>query len=88
MCIRDRYSSNVHLLQELLKPTQGHTLIPREPDSEYVGQSFSEILALHHAKVGTIPIAIEQADGEILLNPKDYVLEDGDKFICIASYQS
>ena len=82
------YSSNVHLLQELLKPTQGHTLIPREPDSEYVGQSFSEILALHHAKVGTIPIAIEQADGEILLNPKDYVLEDGDKLICIASYQS
>lgn len=82
------YSSNVHLLQELLKPTQGHTFRPVDKDSEYLGKSFSEILVLHHQKVGNIPIAIEQPDGKVLINPRDYCMSEGDRLICVAPHES
>lgn len=81
------YSSNVHLLQELLKPTQGHTFMPIKPDSEYVGKKFSEVLGLHHAKMGTIPIAIEKESGELMINPRNYTLDEGDKLICISPHE-
>ena len=80
------YSSNVHLLQELLKPTQGHTFIPVAPDSDYIGKKFSEVLAIHHAKAGTIPIAIEGPGGHVVINPTDHVMQEGDKLICVAAH--
>jgi voltage-gated potassium channel len=82
------YSSNVHLLQELLKPTEGHTFMPMAPGSKYVGKTFSEVLALHHKNEGTIPIAVEKPDGKLTINPKDYTLEEGDLLICIAPHQA
>jgi voltage-gated potassium channel len=81
------YSSNVHLLQELLKPTQGHTFIPVPEDSEYVGKNFSEVLAIHHQKSGNIPIAVEKPNGELVINPKNYCLAEGDRLICIAQHE-
>jgi len=81
------YSSNVHLLQELLKPTQGHTFMPVLPESEYVGKTFSEILTLHHQAVGTIPIAIESSTGQLMINPKDYRMKEGDLLICISPHE-
>lgn len=81
------YSSNVHILQELLKPTQGHTFMPVDNDSEYIGMTFSELLPIHYQKRGTIPMAIEKPDGEILINPKDYSLVEGDRLICIAPHE-
>lgn len=82
------YSSNVHLLQELLRPTDGHTFMPVTPESDYVGKTFAEILPLHHQKIGTIPMAVENPGGKLLINPKDYVLQEGDKLICIAAHVS
>lgn len=82
------YSSNVHLLQELLKPTQGHTFMPVPEDSEYTGKKFSEVLAIHHQKSGNIPIAVEKPGGELMINPKNYSLAAGDRLICIAPHES
>ena len=81
------YSSNVHLLQELLKPTQGHTFIPVPDQPEYVGKKFSEILAIHHQKSGHIPIAVEKPNRELMINPKDYVMAEGDRLICVAPHE-
>jgi K+/H+ antiporter YhaU regulatory subunit KhtT len=79
------YSANVHLLQELLKPTSGNTLQPFEVGGDLVGKSFSEALAHVHGRDGTIPVAVERADGKLLLNPKGYTLGAGDKLICVAN---
>lgn len=81
------YSANVHLLQELLKPTEGHTFMPVTDQSDYIGKSFSEVLPLHYAKESTIPIAIERPTGELMINPKDHVLAEGDQLICIAPHK-
>lgn len=79
------YSANVHLLQELLQPTSGNTLQPFELSPDLVGQSFSRALAVYHEKTGGIPVAVERPDGEILLNPRSYVLAADDKLICVSS---
>lgn len=79
------YSANVHLLQELLQPTSGNTLQPFELSPELVGLSFSRALAVYHEKTGGIPVAVERPDGEILLNPRSYVLAVDDKLICVSS---
>lgn len=81
------YSSNVHLLQELLKPTEGYTFKPVSSRCEYVGKTFAEILPLHHSQVGTIPVAIEKADGSLVINPKEHVLQEGERLICISPHQ-
>lgn len=81
------YSSNVHILQELLKPTQGHTFMPVPDSAEYVGRSFAEALASHYQKWGDIPIAVEKSNGELLINPRDYTLLEGDQLICIAPHK-
>lgn len=78
------YTANVHLLQELLKPTSGNTLQPTTVPSELVGSSFSEALATLHSEHGIILMAIEKASGEVLLNPRDYILAAGDRLICVA----
>ena len=71
----------------LLKPTQGHTFIPVPDQPEYVGKKFSEILALHHQKSGHIPIAVEKPNRELMINPKDYVMAEGDRLICVAPHE-
>ena len=81
------YSSNVHLLQELLKPTEGHTFIPIAVDQEHVGKTFSEIVGSHYQNAGTIPIAIEKKSGELTINPANYTLKEGDLIICIAPHK-
>lgn len=82
------YSSNVHLLQELLKPTEGYTFMPLPANTDYVGKTFSEILPLHHSQVGTIPVAIEKADGSLVINPRDHILQEGESLICISPHQA
>lgn len=82
------YSCNVHLLQDLLKPTQGHTFKPIPSSSDYLGMLFSDVLREHHKKVGTIPIAVEKRNGELLINPKDYTISEGDQLICIAPHDT
>jgi voltage-gated potassium channel len=81
------YSSNVHLLQELLKPTEGHTFMPVPEDAAHVGKKFSEVLQIHHQKSGNIPIAVEKPSGELMINPNDYCLAEGDRLICIAPHE-
>jgi voltage-gated potassium channel len=82
------YSSNVHLLQELLKPTEGHTFMPIAHNDDYIGKRFSEVLSLHHEKFGTIPIAVEKPDGELVINPKNYSIKEGDSIICISPHHT
>lgn len=82
------YSSNVHLLQELLRPTEGQTFKPTAAIPAYNGMNFSEVLAKHHREEGSIPVAVQKSDGEVILNPKDYVLAEGDRLICISPHQS
>jgi voltage-gated potassium channel len=79
------YSSNVHLLQELLKPTSGNTLQPFDVTDDLVGLSFSDALARVHQRHGTILLAVEKSTGQVFLNPKGYYLESGDKLICVAA---
>ena len=81
------YPANVHILQELLKPTEGHTFMPNTLESEYHGKTFSEVLALHHQASGNIVIAVETATGELKVNPKDYLLQPSDRLICVAPHQ-
>ncbi len=78
------YSANVHLLQELLRPTQGHTLKPTLAEKEDVGKTFSELLPIHHQRTGNILLAVEGADGQIVVNPNKYTIKEGDKLICVA----
>lgn len=82
------YSANVHLLQELLKPTEGHTFMPVGTDSEYIGKTFAEVLPIHYSKVGNIPIAVEKPGGELKINPKTHVLSEGDQLICISPHET
>ncbi len=79
------YSANVHLLQELLKPTSGNTLQPMEVPSELVGTGFSTALATMHSEHGIILMAVEKSSGEVLLNPREYTLAEGDRLICVAA---
>lgn len=79
------YSANLHLLQELLQPTAGHSLQPFEVDKELVGLGFSEALAHLHQKHGVILTAVNKENGELLVNPKAYTLAEGDKLVCIAA---
>ncbi len=79
------YSANVHLLQELLRPSSDNTLQPSDLTADLVGLSFSEALVSYHQKTGSIPVAVERADGQILLNPRSHVLTADDKLICVAS---
>lgn len=78
------YSSNVHLLQ----PTHGYTFMPVPPNGHYVGKTFSEVLPLHHREVGTIPVAVEKSDGKLLINPRDHVLQEGERLICISPHET
>lgn len=78
------YSANLHLLQELLQPTSGNTLQPFEIDRELEGISFSEALTRVHQRHGVILMAVRKSDGEVLMNPKNYLLSAGDQLICMA----
>jgi voltage-gated potassium channel len=79
------YSANVHLLQELLSTTTGNTLQPYLVEQELVGTSFAEALPRVYGRLGSIPVAVEQADGTLLLNPKNYQVQLGDKLICVSA---
>lgn len=78
------YSANLHLLQELLRPTSGNTLQPFEVEKDLLGMTFSEALSKVHEKHGVILMAVRKSDGSLLLNPKDYSLLEGDQLICMA----
>ncbi|MCA9795545.1 MAG: NAD-binding protein, partial [Candidatus Eremiobacteraeota bacterium] len=79
------YSANVHLLQELLRPTKGNSLMPFKMPQELVGQTFDSVLTPFYQKTGAIPVAIERADGKVLVNPKTYRLCGDDALLCVAA---
>ncbi|MGE0493499.1 MAG: ion transporter [Vulcanimicrobiota bacterium] len=79
------YSANVHLLQELLRPTKGNSLMPFKMPEELVGQTFDSVLTSFYQKTGAIPVAIERADGKVLVNPKTYRLCGDDALLCVAA---
>ncbi len=78
------HSGSAHLLQELLKPSEGHTFTPSPVPEEFFGKSFAEVLAAHYDKTDTIPIALERKDGTLLVNPKNEILQEGDHLICVS----
>lgn len=80
------YSANVHLLQELLRPTHGHTFKPVVVDEDDVGKTFEQLLGSHHEKTGNIIIAVETSGGQLMVNPKGYAIEEGDKLICVTDH--
>lgn len=80
------YSASVHLLQELLHPTSGNTLRPFEVSSDLVGLNFSKALTKVHKSTGAIPVAVERATGDMIVNPHDHILQADDKLICMSAY--
>lgn len=81
------YSANVHLLQELLRPTEGNTLMPYPVPERFIGKAFSATLTPFYEETGAIPVAVETRDAEVLVNPKERLLEGGDLFLCVAAHQ-
>lgn len=78
------YSANVHLLQDLLRPTSGNVLQPFDVPEELTGLTFSEALTRVHQESGMILMAVEDAEGQLFLNPKDHVLVLGDRLLGMA----
>lgn len=79
------YSPNIHLLQQLLRPTSGATMLPIRVPDNLVGLSFPDALVRHHQSTGAIAMGVEREDGSLLVNPRAYVLQSGDKLIAVAS---
>lgn len=79
------HSANVHLLQELLQPTKGNTLMPFPVPQELVGKKFGEVLSTFYNTRGAIPVAVERAGEKVMVNPRDHVLVEGDCLLCVAA---
>lgn len=79
------YSGNVPLLQKLLKPTSENPLSPKLADDEFIGLSFSQALSRYHEKTNSILLAIENSSGELLINPRNYVIQKGDSLLGVGA---
>lgn len=79
------HPANSHLLQELLKPSEGGTLWPHATPEHLVGQPFAKILTPFCEKYGAVPVAVETAAGQIFVNPMERLLVADDRLLCVDS---
>ncbi|MBX3170675.1 MAG: ion transporter [Candidatus Eremiobacteraeota bacterium] len=77
------HSANSQVLHELIRSSQGANLEPHPVPAELAGREFGEILSEFRLLTGAIPIAVQDRQGAVSVNPTRHVLESGDCLLCI-----
>ena len=77
-------SAQLHLLQQMVRPSQADGGLNSFPIvSAQIGQPFRLIVGELSRTLGVIPVAVQRQDGEVLINPPNLVLQEGDILMCL-----
>lgn len=78
-------SGQLRLIQHLLRPSHNDSGLFSAPvDGRLVGRKFRDCISDFNSSQGAIPVAVQRGN-EVLINPKDLIVQPDDLFLCIGS---
>lgn len=79
------HSASSQVLHELIRSSQGANLEPHPVPADWIGREFGDILSEFRALTGAIPIAVQNGQGVVAVNPTRHILEPEDCLLCVGS---